>query len=40
MLYGQQFKARVEPGWPTVNTSHRWLGGDVQVLSKVLGTTP
>ena len=40
ILYGQHFKARVEPGWPAVNPSHRWLGGDVQVLAKVLGTAP
>ena len=40
ILYGQHFKARIEPGWPTVNSSHRWLGGDVQVLAKVLGTAP
>jgi poly(beta-D-mannuronate) lyase len=39
-LYGQRFKARIEPGWPSVNPSHRWLGGDVQALAKVLGTGP
>ena len=38
ILYERRFKDRVEPGWPTVLAGHRWLGGDVLLLAKVLGT--
>ena len=31
---------RIEPGWPVVQPGHRWLGGDVMALAKVLGTGP
>ena len=39
-LYARRFPARIEPGWPAaqVHASHRWLGGDVLLLVRAIGT--
>ena len=40
ILYERRYRERVEADWPTVKPAHRWLGGDVLLLTKVLGALP
>ena len=37
-LYAHRFPARTSPDWPKVAPGHRWLGGDVLLLARAIGS--